>query len=465
MKSIKLIAIAILICVSNTGWSQMEHLTHWYFGMGAGLDFSSGSPVSVGNLSLIAREGSTAYSDTSGNLLFYSNGVAGLSDTGAVWNANHQIMPNGILTDITGNASTMQTSIVVPMPGSSSEYYLFTLDGYENYGSANYKGLCYSIIDMTLDSGLGDVTDKAIPIATPAVPFLSEQLTATKHANGTDYWLVAHEGTNVSDTTSEFFVFLIDASGISAPTSIFVGTSTSPGMQSTMQISAQGDRLVYNHEVFDFDNTTGMISNPVTIGSIWGYREFSSSGRYLYSSKWNSGLYQYDLTAPNIAASEVTLSTYQDFGQIQIAPDGKMYIAMEYNLGWQPYLSVINDPENPGTACNFVMNQMNLTVGTSATGLPNFIDFVPTIDDSGLDEMASFNLTLFPNPVAEELNIYAEGKVITSIRLVDALGKEVENRDVNHTQYNYDISSLHSGMYFIEVYTESGKAVKKVQKL
>ncbi len=60
----------------------------WLFGLGAGLDFSSGSPVKIENAKMFSKEGCAVISDDNGQLLFYTNGIE-------IFNKNHKLMENG----------------------------------------------------------------------------------------------------------------------------------------------------------------------------------------------------------------------------------------------------------------------------------------------------------------------------------------------------------------------------------
>lgn len=451
------------VFLTSFSFTQFEYMNNWYFGQGAGLEFSTGTAVSVGGSTMIAIEGSTSYSDMNGDLLFYTNGVRVLSDTCAVWDKNHQIMPNGILTDITGYSTSMQSSIVIPKPGTIDQYYLFCLDGTENYYTGNYKGLTYSIVDMSLNGGSGDLTIKGVQMNVPASPFLTEQLTATKHANGLDYWLIVHENNHINQNTNEFFVYQITSAGIFPIASQFIGTPSSPGMQSTMQISAQGNRLAFNGEVFDFDNSTGLISNPVLFAS-WGFMEFSRSGRFLYKVKANYGIYQYDLESPGIPGIEIASSSIADFAQIQLGPDGKMYISHGFNSGYQPYLSVINNPDQLGALCNFVSSQVTLNYGFCDDGLPNFIDFAP-IDDSGINEQQTeYKYTLYPVPTNGVLNVKLSSGLENgnqTIHIKNSLGQIVLQKQIQSNHESLDVSFLDSGIYFMKIGNHEEKFILK----
>jgi PKD repeat protein len=84
-------------------------------------------------------------------------------------------------------------------------------------------------------------------------------------------------------------------------------------------------------------------------------------------------VYQFDLTAgtaADIAASQTLVGVSCDnVGDMQIGPDQKIYATI--NNGY--YLSVINDPNNLGTACNFVDASLYLGGKQSGIGLPSTI--------------------------------------------------------------------------------------------
>src|ERR1700733_15315002 len=99
----------IFFIVNSDAQSVLNQTNIWYFNFNCGMDFNSGTPVSLNNGAMYTDEGCTSISDSSGNLLFYSDGVT-------VYNANHLIMQNG--TGLDGGNSTSQSCIAVRQPGS-----------------------------------------------------------------------------------------------------------------------------------------------------------------------------------------------------------------------------------------------------------------------------------------------------------------------------------------------------------
>jgi PKD repeat protein len=306
-----------------------------------------------------------------GNILFYTDGTK-------VWNANHVLMTNG--TGLTGNNSSAQSAVIVPHPSDSNLYYIFTAGEYFNNGIDGYR---YSIVDMTLSGGLGAITaTKNVLIYAPA----SEKLAAIKNASGTGYWITTHEF-----NTASFIAYELTSSGLSAPVVSAVGTAYSGyNPIGCMKFSPDGTRLatilsgIDQAEFYDFDAATGIISNAVNLGPVtnavpyvYGI-SFSPNGTRLYiDEENNSNIFQYDLTAGSVSdinASKTIAGTSTSYSlqAMQIAPDGKLYIARS----GASYLAVINDPDSLGTACNFIDNGFYLSGNTSTFGLPAFVENV-----------------------------------------------------------------------------------------
>jgi gliding motility-associated-like protein len=336
------------------------------------LDFNPGSPVALTNGQLYNYEGCASISDNSGNLLFYTNGIQ-------IWDRNHVVMPNG--SGLMGHNSSSQSAIIVPDPGNTTKYYVFTLAEL-----AGPNGMRYSIVDMTLNSGNGDVTAvKNVPLH----PSTSEKVTAIQRCDGS-VWVISHEwGTN------RFFADLVTGSGINPSVVSGVGTIHTGGSNGTwnsvgyLKASQQGNRLalairdMHLFEVFDFDITTGIISNPITLVSqawnvVYGV-EFSPDGTKLYGSEiLGKKIHQFDLTSGSAAAILAsativgTMNTYP--GAIQLGPDNKIYVARDITstIGMDS-LAVINNPNALGLACNYINNGIYLGTGLCLAGLPNFM--------------------------------------------------------------------------------------------
>lgn len=350
----------------------------WYFGENAGIDFNSGSPVSLTNSAMNTIEGCASISTASGHIQFYTNGIA-------VWDSTHTAMPNG--TGLLGDESSTQSGIIVPVPQSDSLYYIFTVG--EN-GANHFR---YSIVDMSLHNGLGDI----IPATKNVEIFdennnqmsVTEKITSVLHSDNHSYWVIAHQA-----ATNKFYVYLVDAvNGFNpAPTAYSVGTNHTSNWGAThgcMKISPGGEYIavaVHSQnssgfiEVFDFDRTTGGISNPRLASNY--YRpygvEFSPDGKKLYATSCNfppnttpSVIYQFDMEATVFSASSTVVhsSISDNMLGMQLGPDAKIYVALNFTS----YLGVINNPNETAANCNYDSLGVYLNGKNCRYGLPTFI--------------------------------------------------------------------------------------------
>ncbi len=179
MKSI--VASYLFIVFSLFGYSQDNNSNIWYFGENAGVDFNFGDPIAITDGQINTWEGCASICNQSGEILFYTDGQR-------VYNRNHQIMPNG--GGLLGDYSSSQSAIIVPKPHLSNNnnlYYIFTTDAWQDNLENGFR---YSIVDMTLDNGLGDITTEKNVLIHDKV---AEKVTAVRHSNGIDVWIVTHD--------------------------------------------------------------------------------------------------------------------------------------------------------------------------------------------------------------------------------------------------------------------------------
>lgn len=424
MKKKTFLFLILLLCSFFT-YSQQE-ASYWYFGQNAGLRFNAGAGtvevVADGQINTL--EGCTSISDTSGNLLFYSDGIT-------VWNANHLPMANGNValgTGLKGDDSSTSSGLIVPKPQDPNLYYIFTVDephhenssavpgGFANDGVND--GLMYSLVDITLDSGLGDVDpiEKNIPLITydTTDPLqteykCSEKITAVKADDCSSFWVISH-------FIDKFYAFKVTETGVDTNPVISTVGPTVPiagyrrNALGYLKASPDGSRLAVAHfgfstgtgqdaaggvYLFDFDNDTGLVSNAIELygpennDSPYGV-EFSAENRKVYASVNNgpqgngaSRILQWDLEVADIPASQQLVHSSSAFnaGALQLGIDRRIYRAQVSfaNLSTSGrYLGVINNPEANGTEANYDETGVLLDINgnfqnLTRIGLPPFI--------------------------------------------------------------------------------------------
>jgi gliding motility-associated-like protein len=350
--------IIVLFCFILRVGAQNE-FKKWYFGQYAGLDFMTNPPtILTGSMS--TNEGCASIADAAGNLVMYTDGST-------IYNKLHNTMANG--TGLTGNSSTSQSGIIVKQPGNTNLYYVFSL------GASGTGTLAYSIVDISLASGNGSVTVKNFTLRTSC----AEKLTAARNCNGTDYWILAHDF-----NSSNFAAFELDATGVNtiAVVSLAGATYTGIGFVGNLKLSPNGKKLAaatqggVGIQLFDFDASTGQVTNAVTlISGISAYGvEFSPDGTKLYGTQETgfNGFYQWDLCAGSntaVIASVYTQSVQSQLAGMQLATDGKIYIA-RYGAST---LAVIANPNVSGSGCNFIYNGQSVAPNLCRYNMPNFV--------------------------------------------------------------------------------------------
>ena len=371
----------ILFCFFVSDVYAQKESNNWYFGEYSGIAFPSGVPMALYNSAMYSWNGCSTISDTTGNLLFYTNGEV-------VYNRNHQQMPNG--SGLLGGNGT-QNCIIVPYPGNQKKYYIFTVGIEESIPPYPCVGLYYSIINMALDGGRGDIEPFFKNMALSSSDKATYKITAVRHQNNTDVWVIVR---NLSAPDNEYHSYLITPAGINtipvrSPCLTYVNATSSGGGRGQMKVSPDG-KLIFasiyglpGNEIGSFNASTGEINiwftfYPNIINSEICGVEFSQDTRFLYLSTYYTSIYsrliQYDVSllpdeSSFLSSMKIIAEPAGVARDLQMGPDGKIYVA-RYN---KEYLGVINNPGEEGIACGYDTLGVYLGGRKSRNGLPQFI--------------------------------------------------------------------------------------------
>jgi len=446
------------LLIASAAFAQKEATT-WYFGnQGEGLEFRKGCDPNVLTDGAIAGfEGVATISDeTTGELLFYTNSQN-------VWDRTHQLMPNGGLITM---GWTITQVLPIRKPGSTSQYYIFTS---EVQGSGVH-GIQFHCVDMTLNNGLGDVAYDSLALNGP----VSEKLTAIRHSNGTDLWVIAHGYGN-----DQFYAFLVTSSGVqTAPVVSAIGKvhgdpSTVDAL-GELKANPQGDRLAVattfqpHIELFDFDRSSGVVDNLRTLDAVGGYDGLNASGWYgvsfsqdgskLYAASGfvlNQGIIQFDLTVDDVnvinASKYVVSSGLHGCYSLKLAPNGRIYVGRRLN-----FLGEIAYPDSAGSACGFDPEAVVFAqLGSYSTwGLNNLMELeeYPCMgtDVGEHDRVKGNALVLGPNPASHDLNVFLGSEGLSwRIRIISELGTEVLTASGAGSKVILDVHDLAPGVYAV----------------
>ncbi len=370
-KSIPILVVLFLL-FTEAIYSQNE-ANIWHFGFHVGLDFNSGNPVVLAGVGHYSNDANATMSDSLGNFLFSFSGTT-------IWNRDGDIMQNG--DGIIGHDGTSQGALIVPLPGSDSKYYVFSVSAQDFP-----MGFHYSVVNMKLDNGLGGVEPEKKNIEINMGDNALDKITAVKHINKRDIWVITRTFHEEGDPEKDAYLsYLLTPSGLNmAPVVNEVKyVNYRNDLMGSMKISPDKKYLVtaymneapvnYYDQTFDicsFDPGLGKINQLFTIGRrelyIKDYEpwavEFSPDSKLLYLTYFNENqgsycyeLFQYDMQYIYDSAlfkqSEIYIGSGQANG-LQLARDGRIYCTGENIYSYSDSMGVINKPWIRGVGCDF----------------------------------------------------------------------------------------------------------------
>ncbi len=402
-----------VIAQDDCNYERPHRADQWVFGKNASIDFLLDPPSANYISNLPEMPWSLAsISDVDGKLILFSDGMV-------VYNGFYYKISGG--DGLLGHPASTPAALFVPLPGNGNKYYLFTVDIYIPGYRAN--GINISIIER--GNGPATVIKKNIPLLKEN----AQKICGVQHANGRDYWVIAHGlGNNKGD---KLYAYL------ASDTITKTVTSTDPFKHTLdldtyyngvggMKVSPDGSKLALVSyglglvELFDFNNETGSLTfkSATALGQVPFPMslEFSTDNSKLYvstapppQSSEDCQLIQYDLNSsdPFSLAETFILQTFSNasdslMGTLQLAVDGKIYMTkyMSSATVGKEYLGVIYNPDRSKDASNYNhLNQDNnglyLNGGQGLIGLPAFVSSFLDIPHFTYIKQCHHDTTLF----------------------------------------------------------------------
>ena len=503
-----LLAISLFSLITIKGEAQYKN-NFWLFGDSAGINWTNPSNPILFKSMLKGRGTSASIADSNGVILYSGTGQKNnFLDRTKTYNKFNSVVQN---SDSINGEGWYHEMLILPYPENDSLFYILSI------GVNGYTGLFYSLINHKANSDSGLVIQKNVALQlTPAF----DGLTAVQHGNGRDWWVLFKNWDGIGQVGNNItYVYLVDQNGISLNSAQNIGATNSTNL-GQLCINNLSDKLAAVNlrgliSLYNFDRCTGQLSQPMTIeterpGSPYPYyfsAAFSPDDTKLYvvsespinQPGQNDTLFQFDLTATNIAGSKqviAVMSSYEaSMANMKLAPDNKIYITTGDEIASIPYpdslfttinnnLSVINYPDSLGAACDFQPFSFNLGTGRTYYGLPNNPDYELGAWVGSPCDTLTTNLTPNPSPEARgawmqawynhEWNmIHVNAAQLKGkkgmLRLFDMEGRIVFEKPAEVIAGGYytteiNMENLASGVYVVNLVTEQDKISGKVGK-
>ena len=402
MNVVARVLLIIIYLLNHTAGNCQRYDFNWVFGYAGGLgdtrwgttfvDFNSGNPIvsyqSKGRMYIY--EANASISDKEGNLLYYTNGydvedasfkkIPGATDLGIrYW--------DGLVCN--------QGVMFLNKPNTNSEIYFFFVDLLLSSPNFYIQNLNYLVVDSK--------NKKVVERTTLLNDTINEGcLTACKHANGRDWWILLNE-----INSNKFYKYLLTNYGLIIMGSQSIGPIIKDGYGQAA-FSPNGEYFAILDDIdfteglyiklYKFDRCTGQL-DFITIKHYYttSYSgiSFSPDSKYLYYSE-QKNLYQIDLSNLQSFDSPELIDTIESqtpwgsqYNLHQLGPDGRIYISNAYS---NFVMHRINKPNEKGVACHPRSNSFALkTLG--GYGIPNMPNYrLGPLDGSSCDTLGIDNM-------------------------------------------------------------------------
>ncbi|MEY4902947.1 MAG: hypothetical protein RLZZ292_762 [Bacteroidota bacterium] len=490
MSIVKLYIVVLFLFVFNTIFAQPLHDANWILGvkLNKGVNIFFNDSINIKKIPIILPSYTeiVSISDKKGRLIAYSNGCA-------IANRNHEIMDNGLKINpgkendsycyndtgeyIDFGYPLTQGMIFLPHPSDTNLYSLFHIP-FEINNSLK-KIFSYPLYQSTLDksknNGDGAVVLKNKPILKDTINM--GQISATKHANGKDWWIIIPKS-----NSNLYYKLLFTQKGIEKVDTQSIGKAWTDDTDGEVNFSPDGTLFArvnrkYKVSLFDFDRCSGRFSNPRFLeypksNAVAAGLAFSPSSRFLYVTNRNE-LFQFDTQAKDIDSSRILIDTLLPFKNpletsfyiMQLAPNNKIYIGSTNGVY---SFHTIHAPDSLGKKCGFKQNdfQMPAQYYIGLPYMPNYrlgASATPCLiaDDDTPSEVPLI-VQLYPNPANQQLTVQLFDSSPATIRFYNSVGILVYEKTSAEISTSIEVGAWASGIYFCKVRQGDKEVVQKV---
>lgn len=204
-----------------------------------------------------------AISDSSGNLLFYTNGCHVANALGDTLAGGGDLNPGAVRDWVCPHHGYVSPlgAMFLPAPNDPENYFYLLHMGVQYAANSgwSYGPFYFSFIDKNDNGGQGAVLSSNSILQEGA---MLEPFSVVRHGNGRDWWiLVPGYGGNL------YHRFLLSPAGFSDEGEIAVGPPFACTRVGSSGFSLDGRKFAHTQNcrtiVFDFDRCAGQLSNPV----------------------------------------------------------------------------------------------------------------------------------------------------------------------------------------------------------
>jgi hypothetical protein len=431
-------------------------------------------------LGIIQRGSITYVCDKNGQLLLYATGCDVVNADGEIIENGQKITPDNWLWDggYCPDYYPFQRSLLfLTDPATDSLYYLIS----SGYLPTNEWGIiCNRVFASRMSAS--KVYERNMLITQDTI--YDGQLTACRHANGRDWWVVLNK-TN----TNRYFTYLLDPLGFRLWRTQDIGVAASwKGTGSGQAVfSPDGTKYVrhcYDVDllVFDFDRCIGELSNAKQV-NIEHNDEYvltqgvsispNSQYAYVFGGKY---CYQVDLLAADLQSSVTEVAVWDGtltntlwptyFAQAALAPDGKIYVSCP---GSNQTMHIIHNPDAKGKSSNLEQHGLWLPYSWNTDATPNLPYYrlgrmIGSPCDTvyaGLVPGVQVEVDVYPNPTWGDVTIRISGGLYGGrVDIYNALGQFLLQTRVIDGYNHLDLAYLPAGMYFYAVRDTDGRILK-----